>query len=63
MRAAPAYGQAPTSCSTVGAKLEEVQPTLPPYFNALRHPPRLLHAPNVCQRMVSSCMACRHMFS
>ena len=44
MRAAPAFGQAPTSCSTVGAKLEEVQPTLPPCFNALRHPPRLLHA-------------------
>ena len=44
MRAAPAFGQAPTSCSTVGAKLEEVQPTLPPSFNALRHPPRLLNA-------------------
>jgi len=44
MRAAPAFGQAPTSCSTVGVKLEEVQPTLPPCFNALRHSPRLLHA-------------------
>ena len=44
MRAAPAFGQALNSCSTVGAKLEEVKPTLPPCFNALRHSPRLLQA-------------------
>ena len=47
MRAAPAFRQAPASCSTVGAKLEEVQPTLPPCFNALRHPPRLLQAASI----------------
>ncbi len=50
MRAAPAFGQAPTSCSTVGAKLEEVQPTLPPCFNALRHSPRLLQAVHLVLR-------------